>query len=206
LTGQRRGYKDTSYHAAHFHPRFFKESTALMTGFHKLIFNNRLDCALSTSAVPNHINLWHFVSSLDNCPDGIIPPSGFSAPQLAQILTNFHVCFQQIFSNGCDYPLIPGILSSSIKWQGTFFEGLILTICHLLLLDIVVVWDEHQHSTPAAQGLWLTIGLLHQGLLMCIFKDWLLVAESEQQYCQHFIAFNLTDKEVLDSKTACPWW
>jgi len=174
----------------YFRPCFFTDSPVLLSGFQKLIFSNGLDYATTTSAAPPPVSCWHFVSSVANLPDGYILPNGLTAPQLAQVLINYHACFEQVFANGHDYTKIPTNHTSPITWQGAYHGGLIIAICYLMLPDTIMVWNEHRQG-PTDQGHRLTIGFLHHmGVLMRIFEDWLDIAEQEQQYCQPFIAFD----------------
>jgi len=121
--------------------------------------------------------VWHFVSSLDDLPDDYLPPQGLSAPQLVQLLINFNMCWAQVFANGRDYPNIPDAHQSPVPWCSFFYGGLVKAIKHLLLSEIIAVWDKHTRGS-SGQGLRLTTGFLHYiGLLIRLFEDWLELAE-----------------------------
>jgi len=185
----------------HFHLQFFADSQVLLTGFQKLIFSNGLDYATTASTAPSHISCWHFVSSLDTHPEGHLLHDGLTSPQLAQVLINYQICFEQIFANCCNYTWIPQPHASPITWQGTYHGRLVLAICHLLLLETIAVWNEHRQS-PSNQGRHLMVAFLHHlGMLMCIFEDWLNISKCDGQYCQPFIAFDPAAKNSTDTKT-----
>jgi len=181
---------------------FFGDSSALMTGFRRLQFHNGLAYAdLSPPTLPNHISVWHFLSSLDILPDGVLSPLGLSAPELAQVITNFRVCFEHIYANGRDYPRLPEEHKSPVTWQGTFYGGLVAATRHLLSPSVVAAWEDHRRRA-SGHGFQLTVGFIHHlGLLMRLFQDWLRVAECDQEYCQPFIAFPPDDPSDLSSKT-----
>jgi len=184
-----------------FRLRFFADSQTLVTGFQKLVFSNGLDYANTAYTAPNHISLWHFVSSLDSHPEGHLAPDGLTSPQLAQVLINYRICFEQIFANGRDYTRIPTTHALSTSWQGTYHGGLVLAICHLLLPTTIAVWNEHRQSI-SDQGRRLTVGFIHHiGMLLRIFEDWLDSAECDGQYCQPFIAFDPVVTHRTDSKS-----
>jgi len=86
-----------------FRPKFFEDSPALLQGFQKPVFGHGLDYAYSCSSLPNQVSCWHFLSSLDRLPNGLLSPKGLSATQLVQVVTNYRACFETIFANGCDY-------------------------------------------------------------------------------------------------------
>jgi len=168
-----------------------------MSGFCTLEFNSSLDCAATASSLPAHISCWHFISSLRGLADGCIPNQGLTVHQLAQLLTNYRVCYEHIFANCRDYPHLPPPHLSPTTWHGTFFGGIVQAIQHLLAPDIATAWVDHGQG-PVGQGHQLTIGFLHQmGLLPCIFKDWLDAAIQDREYCQPYHVRD-PDKSKLD--------
>jgi len=184
-----------------FQPRFFDTSPHLMMGLCNLIFNNGLQYAKMTSSCPEEISCWHFISSLEGHPDNVLSPQGLLAPQVAQVLVNFWVCLERIFANRRDYPDVPDMHQSPITWCGTFHGGLLRAIRHLLTADTVAAWTEHCNGLPG-QGLCLTTSFLHYiGLLIRLFKDWLVIAEQDAEYCQLFISYDSSNPLGHSHKT-----
>jgi len=181
---------DMTFPRPRFRPQFFETSPQLMAGLRNLNFNNGLQYAKTTTACPDDISCWHFISSLEGHPDNVLPPQGLLAPQVAQVLVNFCVCLEWIFTNGWDYPDILDIHQSPVTWCGTFHGGIIRAIRHLLTADTVAAWAEHCNG-PLGQGVRLTTGFLHYiGLLIGLFEDWLVIVERDGKYCQPFICYD----------------
>jgi len=113
-----------------------------------------------------------------------LQPQGLSAPQLvAQVLINYQACLAEIFANGRDYPIIPEIHQFPVTWCGTFHGCVLSVIKHLLMPEIFVAWEEHCHG-PLGQGLCIILGFSHYiGLLIQKFKDWLVIADWDYEYC-----------------------
>jgi len=181
---------DMTFPCLQFCPQFFDTLPHLMAGLHNLNFNNGLQYAKTTSSCPEDISCWHFISLLEGHLDNVLPPQGLSAPQVAQVLVNFRVCLKWIFANERDYLGIPDIHQSPITWCGTFHNGLLHTICHLLTADTVASWAEHCKAL-LGQGMHLTTGFLHYiGLLIWLFEDCLGITERDAKYCQPFICYD----------------
>jgi len=74
-------------------------------------------------------------------------------------------------------------------------------MCLLLVPDVIAAWETHCQNDPG-HSLHLTTGFLHHlGLFLCLFEDWLDIADQDMEYCQAFIAYNKTDASGWQSKS-----
>ncbi len=105
-----------------FHPLFFEDSPALMSGFCTLELGSGLGYTTTSSTLPAHISCWHFISSL-GASDRCIPPSGFTVHQVAQLLTNYHVCYKMSLPMAENTHASPTPVPSYLAWH--IFGGLV---------------------------------------------------------------------------------